>query len=486
MKTIVQLVSELKDYLLGKDTVSKQAVESNIAPVEADASSASQAYVVGEQLFLNDVLYDVTSPISVGDAIAVGTNITAANKLSVNIQTLTNNVDVLIENGAKNLCPNNRVGTTVVQGGLTWVFNSDGTVSVTGTNTQDFNTIGMGKTEPLKNGETYVISGSKWVPSGNCYIRVSKKDGTIVANSSMGTPASFVADGGEYYVVLYLRTVNTTYDVTFEPMLCLKELYDLDSTYAPPTKTNLQLTKETTGLLDNTEVNGAVNMLPNNATTQTINGITFTVNPDKTVTVSGTQTASPVSLLLNTDFSNLENGKTYKVTGSNGTSGRTEVLEIRDMTAGTNIVEQQAGVAAEFTYNSSHTYKASITLRNNGTTHSTTFKPMITVPSYNGDYVPYAKSNRELTEDVESLDAMYDGKKLNVVNDCDTPFSIGNSNFAINYFSSASSNAPGGNGVLLTWSSSANYGGQIAFNDIGLFYRKNSKGTISAWQNLVT
>jgi hypothetical protein len=60
-------------------------------------------------------------------------------------------------------------------------------------------------------------------------------------------------------------------------------------------------------------------------------------------------------------------------------------------------------VAAEFTYNSSHTYKAGITLRNNGTTHSTTFKPMVTVASYNGSYVPYAKSNKELTEDVDSM-----------------------------------------------------------------------------------
>jgi hypothetical protein len=106
MKTIVQLAEELKEYFLGKDTAAKQAVEANIAPVEADASSASRAYVVGEQLFLNDVLYDVTSPISVRDAIVVDTNITAANKLSADIkskiddlysknQTLTNQVSAI-------------------------------------------------------------------------------------------------------------------------------------------------------------------------------------------------------------------------------------------------------------------------------------------------------------------------------------------------------------------------------------------------------
>lgn len=85
MKTIVQLTSELKDYFLRKDTASKQAVESNIAPVETDASSASTAYAVGKQLILNDILYDVTAAISSGDALVVGTNISAADDIMTQI-----------------------------------------------------------------------------------------------------------------------------------------------------------------------------------------------------------------------------------------------------------------------------------------------------------------------------------------------------------------------------------------------------------------
>ena len=85
MKTIVQLVSELKYYLIEKDTAAKQAVESNIAPVEADASSASQAYVVGQQLVLNDILYNVTDAISAEDALVVGTNISASDDLTTQI-----------------------------------------------------------------------------------------------------------------------------------------------------------------------------------------------------------------------------------------------------------------------------------------------------------------------------------------------------------------------------------------------------------------
>ena len=85
MKTIVQLVSELKDYILDKDTAAKQAVELTIASVEADASSASKAYAVGQQLVLNDILYNVTAAISAEDALVVGTNISASDDLTTQI-----------------------------------------------------------------------------------------------------------------------------------------------------------------------------------------------------------------------------------------------------------------------------------------------------------------------------------------------------------------------------------------------------------------
>lgn len=85
MKTVVDLVTSLKTYFTGKDTDAKQAVEANIAPVETDATSSSQAYTVGKQLILNDVLYTVTSAITAGDALTVGTNIAAADDIAKQI-----------------------------------------------------------------------------------------------------------------------------------------------------------------------------------------------------------------------------------------------------------------------------------------------------------------------------------------------------------------------------------------------------------------
>ncbi len=87
MKTIVQLVSELKTYFTGKDTASRQSVEANIAPVETDATSSAAAYSIGAQLILNDILYKATAAIAIGDALTVGTNIAFADDVVTQLES---------------------------------------------------------------------------------------------------------------------------------------------------------------------------------------------------------------------------------------------------------------------------------------------------------------------------------------------------------------------------------------------------------------
>lgn len=102
MKTIVDLVTSLQSYFTGKDTAAKQAVEANIAPVETDATASAHAYSVGDQLILNDVLYDVTAAIAVSDPLATsdpGANISAATKIGAWIKTLGGNIGDLTQLG---------------------------------------------------------------------------------------------------------------------------------------------------------------------------------------------------------------------------------------------------------------------------------------------------------------------------------------------------------------------------------------------------
>jgi hypothetical protein len=248
MKTIVQLVEEQKEYFLGKDTAAKQAVEANIAPVEADPSSASRAYVVGEQLFLNDVLYDVTSPISVGDAIVVGTNITAANKISANIQTLTNNVDVMIENGAINLlpikCPNK------TENNVTLTNNNDGSVTISGT--ASASTYFYLLENPRSHleiiegtGKSYTLSGCT-SGSGSTYALRMLGSTDLVAWYTVGQiqtteEMTFTEGAYPYYAVRLDVFSGTSVNVTIKPMLVDSKY---KGTYQPYAKTNKELTDE--------------------------------------------------------------------------------------------------------------------------------------------------------------------------------------------------------------------------------------------------
>ena len=62
-----------------------------IAPLEV--SPSENAYSVGKQLIFNDTLYTVTTAIAIGDALTVGTNITESDKVTSQIQNLSNNVN---------------------------------------------------------------------------------------------------------------------------------------------------------------------------------------------------------------------------------------------------------------------------------------------------------------------------------------------------------------------------------------------------------
>lgn len=60
------------------------ATDNMIAPTESNANSSSAAYAVGDQLILNNILYTVTAPVAIGDALVSGTggNIEASDSLT--------------------------------------------------------------------------------------------------------------------------------------------------------------------------------------------------------------------------------------------------------------------------------------------------------------------------------------------------------------------------------------------------------------------
>ena len=143
---------------------------------------------------------------------------------------------------------------------------------------------------------------------------------------------------------------------------------------------------------------GAKNLLPNNNHTTTKSGITYTINTDGTITVNGTPTASSGMYQQIT----LPSG-TYKLSGCpSGGSSSTYYVE-------TNLdgVDRDTGEGVEFTLAEETTFQVSlarISSRANMTFTNMVFKPMITLadtPDSDYDhYVPYSKTNIELTKEL--------------------------------------------------------------------------------------
>ena len=157
------------------------------------------------------------------------------------------------------------------------------------------------------------------------------------------------------------------------------------------------------------DILGAKNLLPNHAKTDEINGLTFTVNDDLSVTITGPQTAT-----ANTSFSlfsysswdapAIKIGETYYLEG--GLNENIRVLVYFTYTDNTvlNVIDDGGGVSFELTKKVKFA-NASIHIKNGATIgDGVTVKPMI-CPKYShyDDYVKFAYTNEELTERVDSI-----------------------------------------------------------------------------------
>lgn len=172
---------------------------------------------------------------------------------------------------------------------------------------------------------------------------------------------------------------------------------------------------------DIVNVLGAKNLLPNTATSQIVNGVTFTVNSDKSVSCSGTSTARSYIVVYNGDALVDLIGKSIIVSGCPGGgdsvngydlnivffNNGTEVDRFFDVGEGLEIVVP--------THDNARIYiiaeVANINMSNK------IFYPMIRLISIKDDtYVPYVSTNKELTDwvlvdPVQSISGSLNGTK---------------------------------------------------------------------------
>ena len=401
----------------------KASAASTSAQTASDKALVAEGYAKGTQngtpvgstspYYHNNAEYfkDLANPTVAAN---VSFNNSGTEMSSTNVQdgivenrtSIQNLSTVFSKNGAKNFMPYPYTYTTRTSNGVTFTDNHDGSITLNGTNTgnnttfmyhlrSDNTTIELLSKLKKMNTSFKLIGGVTepytsvvidFYDSSNTYIS------TISSNRS-GMPTEFTIPSNAEKMDVFTRcSSNAVYsNLTIYPMLYLASI--TDNTYQPYAKTNQQLTQETTGLIDNDKVNGCVNLLKNNFTSNTSNGVSAVTNSDGTITL--TVTASHTSDRMY--YINQSDGW-YALGGSASWKAQGSEVEAISPNGKYKLTGKPNDSVTRIGVNSTGAY-----IYINGSVSSGTyvFKPMISLASMNlsyNDYVPYAMTNRELTQ----------------------------------------------------------------------------------------
>ena len=182
--------------------------------------------------------------------------------------------------------------------GVEYTVNNDKSITANGSTSSNFSLF-LVKVYLTKG--SYIISGCPQNGSQNTY-RCEIRDMVLTSlaqDTGAGVTYSIVTDGYYYYSIRIAQNYVCN-NLTFYPMIRKADIED--DTYEPyhaPVTTPIYLPEPIKMVGDEAEYIDYAeqkqhrvrkNLLPNTATSQTINGITFTVNEDGSVTCNGTAT----------------------------------------------------------------------------------------------------------------------------------------------------------------------------------------------------
>lgn len=405
--------------------------------------------------------YEATAAITQGSAILEGTNCKKTTvtgreaELALEIENLgetvdslneafTNEVNTRSELGAHNcllfsmtdiIRENNNgswSGNNFVSKGVTYTCNADGSIKVNSSGASANGFFAYSRFLLASDYEGYILNGS---PSGatssdwGLYIRYYDNSKTLKSEVIFNgnEEISIISDSDHYYfdVCIIVFSGKAPSNVMFYPMLRLAT--DADTSYQPYAATNQQLTKDDSGLTANAYLNGAVNLLPLREYAFADTDITITTTPNGIVINGTTTKIYNISLIADNDsvrlFTDgiLETGKRYKFCGCPKTASvdsyyiymnfvnNGSVTQIVDIGDG-NIIDVPSTATGG---NIVILIASGITLNN------VLFKPMITVADMpNSDYahyVPYAMTNRELTENLTVQKTTATSDRVNII-----------------------------------------------------------------------
>ena len=353
MKSIVQVVQNLiQPYIDNHD----KANANLIAPVEV--SPAEAAHSAGTQLIYNGKLYDVTAPIAIGDALAT-TGAGANISLSADISTLLKNIKA------------DYVG----------LYGEVEINSATDLNTMQ--TIG----NYYKTATNFAVTNAPTGITDDVQARFRLTVEKVLDSADSIVMQILTAITGESYYRIYGGVSWGDW-----------EEITTASAMADAIEAQAQAIFEVMGQM------GAKNLLPNIFTSRTYNGITFTVNDDGSITADGTATAL-CSLNISGD---IELNGDYILSGCpNGGGNSTYSIRLYDSTSANIGDDEGSGKAITV---SNLTCHVNLIIRNGVTVTNLVFKPMLRLAAdTDSTYQPYAKTNQQLTAEINELEKAADG-----------------------------------------------------------------------------
>lgn len=276
------------------------------------------------------------------------------------------------------------------------------------------------KTFSLKKGG-YILSYAGDITSdnpNNTFLRVRKSDNTIICDlplSQTSKSFSLDVDDGLYFIAVYTN-VKSNVQGTIKPMIRYADI--LDDTYEPykesvdervtkntsditVSKSDIALSRTTIGYQCKNLLN-----LKSKVGTYTMNGLTYVINDDGSVTVNGTATANSFFYMLQKDsaLGNLIYGKEVKLTGCpEGGSASTYSLRSLNVDGSSGAVAD-LGEGRVFTYtNTEKSASFYIAIAEGVTVTDLTFYPMLRYAEITDDTFEAYKPT--LMEQIEELKA---------------------------------------------------------------------------------
>ena len=261
----------------------------------------------------------------------------------------------------------------------------------------------------IENGITYDVS---WTGSATVTLQKNSASGATITSGST-SPLSFTADA-DYE--LYFGSSTTVTNIM------VKDSRITDPTYEPYHES---VEEEIEQVYADNGVLGAKNLLKVTANTQTVNGVTFTVNRDSdgnliNITANGTASATAFLPIVANNTMTIEKGS-YILSAGDGIVGNYSKYGLYINNASGDIANTRTEERTHFTLSADILVAECKIFVTSGTTVSNlVFKPMIRLASDPDDtYQPYAMTNRELMKNKIDKDAisLTSGNNLNDVVD---------------------------------------------------------------------